>query len=180
MDKEGHASFGGLANALPAQYETATSIDHIIASFNINTNLWSKYYVFKRLKFLGSKEASQAGTLAFLAIWHGFHPIYFITFLMEFLCVQSELVLRKRLLPVVQTYTKKNDILFYVWKILAWFTCQATITYCVVGFELLNLSKVWVAYKNVYFVGHFLILIILGVNQYLPKPRKSVMNKKTQ
>ncbi|GAA5812261.1 hypothetical protein MFLAVUS_005711 [Mucor flavus] len=177
-DEEGHASYGGLANALPSRYETATSIDHIIGSFNINTNLWSKYYVFKRLKFLGNKNASQFGTLAFLAIWHGFHPIYFITFLLEFLCVQCELVLRKRLLPVVQPYTKKNDIFAHVWKGLSWFACQATITYCVVGFELLNLDKAWSAYKSVYFLGHILIAVILAVNQYLPKPRSAI--KKAQ
>lgn len=140
--------------------------------------MWSKYYVFKRLKFLGNKNASQFGTLAFLAIWHGFHPIYFITFLLEFLCVQCELVLRKRLLPVVQPYTKKNDIFAHVWKGLSWFACQATITYCVVGFELLNLDKAWSAYKSVYFLGHILIAVILAVNQYLPKPRSAI--KKAQ
>lgn len=177
MDNEGHASFAGLPNALPSHYETATSIDHVIESFNINTNLWSKYYVFKRLKFLGNKEASQFGTLAFLAIWHGFHWMYFITFALEFLYVQCELVLRKRLSPIVQTYTKKNDILFHMWKVVAWATCQFTITYAVVGFELLKLGKAWAAYKSVYFIGHLPIVLILAANAYLPKPRTAVAKK---
>ncbi|OAC99765.1 hypothetical protein MUCCIDRAFT_118876, partial [Mucor lusitanicus CBS 277.49] len=159
-NEEGHALFGGLANALPGTFETATSIDHVIAAFNINTNLWSKYYVFKRLKFLGSKEASQFGTLAFLAIWHGFHAMYFITFLLEFLYVQCELVLRKRLVPVVQPYTKKNDIYYKVWKFTAWVACQLCITYAVVGFELLSLKKSFIAYKSVYFLGHIAIVVI--------------------
>ncbi|CAO0803439.1 unnamed protein product [Mucor circinelloides] len=177
-NEEGHALFGGLANALPATFETATSIDHVIAAFNINTNLWSKYYVFKRLKFLGSKEASQFGTLAFLAIWHGFHAMYFITFLLEFLYVQCELVLRKRLVPVVQPYTKKNDIYHKVWKFTAWVACQLCITYAVVGFELLSLKKSFIAYKSVYFLGHIAIVVILGGNMLLPKPMS--LKKKSQ
>ncbi|RCH89361.1 Lysophosphatidylcholine acyltransferase 3 [Rhizopus stolonifer] len=170
-DEEGHALFGGLANTLPATYETATSIDHIISAFNINTNLWSKYYVFKRLKFLGNKQASQFGTLFFLAIWHGFHIMYFVTFALEFLYVACEQVLRARLLPVVQPYTKQNEVYFYAWKALAWLTCQLTITYAVVGFELLKVGKSFTAYKSVWFLGHLAIPLILGAHHFLPKPR---------
>ncbi|KAI7903179.1 MBOAT, membrane-bound O-acyltransferase family-domain-containing protein [Cokeromyces recurvatus] len=158
INEEGHAQYGGLANTLPSIYEKATSIDHVISAFNINTNLWSKYYVFKRLKFLGSKEISQAGTLAFLAIWHGFHAMYFITFLLEFLYVQSELVLRRRLVPLVEPYTKKNEVCYYVWKAVAWITCQLCITYAVVGFDLLKIS----------------------INQFLPKSKSITKKKKGQ
>ncbi len=156
---------------MPGQFETATSIDHVIGAFNINTNLWSKYYVFKRLKFLGSKEASQFGTLFFLAIWHGFHIMYFVTFALEFLYVQCELTLRKRLLPTVQPYIKKNDAYWYIWKGVAWIACQLTITYSIVGFELLKVGKAWAAYKSVWFIGHFAIVLVLGGGAYLPKPK---------
>ncbi|KAI8986323.1 MBOAT, membrane-bound O-acyltransferase family-domain-containing protein [Pilobolus umbonatus] len=176
MDEEGHAKYGGLANSDPATYETATSIDHIISAFNINTNLWSKYYVFKRLKFLGSKELSQFGTLAFLAIWHGFHSMYFVTFLLEFLYVQCELVFRKRISPIVEPYIKKNEVYYYAWKFIAWVSCQSCITYAVVGFDLLKFSKSWQAYKNVYFLGHLIIPVILVGNKFLPKP--SYLTKK--
>ncbi|KAI9476310.1 MAG: MBOAT, membrane-bound O-acyltransferase family-domain-containing protein [Benjaminiella poitrasii] len=178
VDKEGHAQYGGLANALPSIFEKATSIDQVISAFNINTNLWSKYYVFKRLKFLGSKEISQFGTLAFLAIWHGFHAMYFVTFLLEFLYVQCELVLRRRLVPLIQPYIKKNDAYYYLWKLVAWITCQLCITYAVVGFELLKISKTITAYKSIYFIGHIPIVVILGINQFLPKPRSKT--KKSQ
>ena len=47
-------------------------------------------YVFKRLKFLGSKEASQGITLLLLALWHGLHTGYFMCFFLEFLIVNFE------------------------------------------------------------------------------------------
>jgi lysophospholipid acyltransferase 5 len=106
--------------------------------------------------------------------------MYFITFALEFLYVQCELVLRKRLLPVVQPYTKKNEIYFYVWKAASWLACQLCITYAVVGFELLSLKKAYVAYKSVWFLGHLAIVVILGAHKYLPKPRSSLKTKKQQ
>ncbi|KAI7863186.1 MBOAT, membrane-bound O-acyltransferase family-domain-containing protein [Spinellus fusiger] len=172
MDKEGFYRFDGLANAAPSVYERVTSIDHIISSFNINTNLWSKYYVFKRMRFLGNKNASQFITLAFLAIWHGFHLNYFITFAMEYLSVLSESVLRARLLPLVKPYSSRNEIIHAAWKVLAWITTTSIVYYSVIGFDLLNLSKAWEAYKSVYFIGHFAMILILGANALFPKSSK--------
>ncbi|KAG1049819.1 hypothetical protein G6F46_005199 [Rhizopus delemar] len=179
-DSNGLARFGGLANTDPGRFETATSIDHVISAFNINTNLWSKYYVFKRLKFLGSKSASQFGTLAFLAIWHGFHSVYFTTFLLEFLFVLCESKLRKRLVPLLEPYTEKNEIYFYAWKCLAWVTCQVTCAYGIVGFELLKFGRSWTAYKSVGFIGHLAILVIFAADNYLPRHAKSLKTRKTQ
>lgn len=169
-DEEGNGMFKGLANTLPLQYETATSIDLVIGSFNINTNLWTKYYVFKRLRFLGNKQLSQFGALAFLALWHGFHANYFTTFLMEFLYVECERVLRQRLFkPVVQPYIKQNAVALVAWKAVAWLTCSMTLWYAVVQFDLLKLSKLWTAYKSVYFLGHLPIVILLTADKLLPK-----------
>ncbi|KAG1462078.1 hypothetical protein G6F56_005593 [Rhizopus delemar] len=169
QDAEGLARFGGLANTDPVRFETATSIDHVISAFNINTNLWSKYYVFKRLKFLNNKTASQFGTLAFLAIWHGFHSIYFTTFLLEFLFVLCEGVLGKRLSPLVKQHTRKNEIYCYLWKFVTWITCQATCAYGIVGFELLKMGRAYTAYKSVWFVGHIAMVVILVGDKYLVK-----------
>lgn len=178
VDSEGRALYGGLANALPSQYEMATSTDHVIGAFNINTNLWSKYYVFKRLKFLGNKQLSQFGTLLFLAIWHGFHAMYFVTFLLEFLYTQCELIFRKRIVSFVQPYTKQNQVYYYLWKAVAWCTCQMCVTYAMVGFELLSVNKAIEAYKNVYFVGHLIVPLIFAVDKLAPKPMS--LKKKAQ
>ena len=50
----------------------------------------SRRYVFKRLRFLGSKELSQAVTLFFLALWHGLYTGYFVNFAFEFFIVIFE------------------------------------------------------------------------------------------
>lgn len=137
----------------------------------MNTNLWVKVYIFKRLKFLNNKSLSQAGSLAFLAIWHGFHLNYFLTFIMEFLDVEAEEVLRKHLRPKVMRHTQNNPILETAWKVLAWITCTSTVNYAVVGFDLLLIRKAWVAYKAVWFIGHIAIASILLGGKFSKSPQ---------
>lgn len=71
-------------------FETATTFGDIINSFNVTTNRWAGKYLFKRLKFLGSRVASHAITLTFLAVWHGWMSGYYITFMMEFIIMKME------------------------------------------------------------------------------------------
>ncbi|KAG0162543.1 hypothetical protein DFQ28_001116 [Apophysomyces sp. BC1034] len=178
-DADGRSLFTGLANVLPAIYERATSIDHVIGSFNINTNLWVKYYVFKRLRFLGNKNISQFASLAFLAIWHGFHFNYFTTFLLEFLDTLCESILRKRLVPLAEPYIKTNVVSQYAWKALVWLACSTVLNYGIIGFDLLKTHKAWVAYKSVYFLGHIAVAVILGGNWYLGKTALAKKGLKT-
>jgi lysophospholipid acyltransferase 5 len=44
------------------------------------------------------------------------------------------------------------------------------ITYAMVGFELLSVSKAIAAYKNVYFLGHIIVPAIIVLDKILPKP----------
>ncbi|CAG8511917.1 13203_t:CDS:2 [Dentiscutata heterogama] len=72
-DDNGNAEWNGMANVEKWNFEFATSLTQIIGSFNTNTNLWTKLYIFKRLIFLGNKQLSSIISLIFLALWHGLH-----------------------------------------------------------------------------------------------------------
>lgn len=89
-DSEDHIKWDGCANVKLRTFETATQFNHYILSFNINTNHWCAEYIYKRLKFLGSRMRSQIITLLFLALWHGFHSGYYNCFFMEFLIMYFE------------------------------------------------------------------------------------------
>jgi len=57
--------------------------------------------VFKRLKFLGSRELSQALTLFYLALWHGLYSGYFMNFGLEFFIMVFEKQVRSMRLYVL-------------------------------------------------------------------------------
>jgi len=89
-DKTGKIDWKGCANVKIGRLETSTKFGHVIESFNINTNNWVATYIYKRLKFLGSRTISQVVTLLFLAVWHGFHSGYYLVFFNEFLSIKVE------------------------------------------------------------------------------------------
>lgn len=89
-DSKGRIKWDGCANVKLRTFETTTLFNHYILSFNINTNHWCAEYIYKRLKFLGSKIYSQVMTLLFLALWHGFHSGYYHCFFMEFIILYFE------------------------------------------------------------------------------------------
>ena len=118
--EDGSIKWNGGANVKLRVFEKSTRFQHYIDSFNINTNAWVMSYVYKRLRFLNSKVLSQLGALVsikkksifmliqstqrkvvhsllimiflqgFLALWHGWHPGYYICFFNEFLVMQFE------------------------------------------------------------------------------------------
>ena len=47
-------------------------------------------YVYKRLKFLNNRYVSQLSALVFLAVWHGWHSGYYLTFFNEFIVINFE------------------------------------------------------------------------------------------
>ena len=84
----GFIDWKGCANVKVGRLEGSLKFGHVIESFNINTNNWVAVYIYKRLKFMGSRTISQVVTLLFLAVWHGFHSGYYLTFFNEFLTVK--------------------------------------------------------------------------------------------
>ena len=61
-----------------------------IHNFNMSTNRWLGYYIYKRLKFLNNKGLSRLLTMAFLGLWHGILPGYILPFIYEFLSIVCE------------------------------------------------------------------------------------------
>ncbi|KAI7906541.1 MBOAT, membrane-bound O-acyltransferase family-domain-containing protein [Cokeromyces recurvatus] len=173
-DENTAPSFSGLANSRPLEFELSTSIEHLVPNFNINTNLWVKHYVFKRLRFLGNKDLSQLGALLFLAIWHGFHFNYFQTFLLEFLFVVAERIIRARFyVPFVKPWIDQDTTCLYAWKLIAWLTATTCFNYAIVGFDLLTLARGIKAYNQIYWLIHLLTLFVFIVHLTIGKKKLS-------
>ncbi|XP_043935633.1 lysophospholipid acyltransferase 5 [Protopterus annectens] len=180
-DETGKAKWDGCANMKVWLFETTPLFTGTIASFNINTNAWVARHIFKRLKFLGNKLASQAFTLLFLAVWHGLHSGYFMCFFLEFITV----VVEKQELEVVQGCTPLKKIidnpilrppLYIIQQCIHWLF----MSYPLVAFSIFSWEK-WVkVYSSVYFCGHIFFFVLLVILPFLRKvlvPRKSKEKK---
>lgn len=88
--KTGKEDWTGCANIKISIFEDTRKFGHYVTSFNLQTNQWVLKYVYKRLKFLGNRNISHISALMFLAVWHGFHSGYYMTFFMEFVIIHFE------------------------------------------------------------------------------------------
>ena len=147
-------------------FEMATEFNHYIQSFNINTNRWAARHIFKRLIFLGNKDLSQLLTLIFLAIWHGFHSGYYVTFVFEFIVVHIDRDAAKiknsnAKLKEICNGPAVKPLIFAVQKFYAF----VGLGWCIIPFGLLAFEKYWIGMRNVSFIG-FWIFAIYFVARY--------------
>jgi len=148
----GFIDWKGCANVKVARLEGSTKFGHVIESFNINTNNWVAVYVYKRLKFMGSRTISQLVTLLFLAVWHGFHSGYYLTFFNEFLTVKVE----REFLAIWSRSDKVEKWLqdpqsAFICKVLGWCWVFFFLPHCFISFALLTYNKIVPAYFATYF-----------------------------
>jgi len=154
-DPESEIDWSGCANVKMRRLESAQKFGHYIEAFNINTNAWVMNYVYKRLKFLNNRYVSQMSALVFLAVWHGWHSGYYITFLNEFLVVnfekdfasiwdKSAKVTRWKEHPAYNTMTVA----------LGWTYCHFFLPHCFLPFPLLFVDRYIKAYASLFFIEY--------------------------
>lgn len=139
-------------------FETATLLGTYVNTFNINTNHWSKRYLYKRLMFLGNKNLSALFTLAFLAVWHGTHPGYFLCFGMEFLGMEAE----RRLIGLLSVL--KSTPLSFLATLIHWIFTLFIFSYSILVFDLLTFEKSWKAWQLLGFSGTWLGAAVIALD----------------
>ncbi|CAB4068178.1 LPCAT3 [Lepeophtheirus salmonis] len=134
----------GGANVRIKQWEFSGNLQNMIDSFNINTNLWSASYIYKRLKGLNNRTLSAGITLLFLALWHGLHSGYYTTFFLEFLMLNFERSLSgigKQVSPYLGKFGGSIIGVIYIMLVLP---------HCFLPFGLLTWDKYWPVIKGSY------------------------------
>eukprot|EP00158_Paraphelidium_tribonemae_P005653 Partr_v1_DN27445_c4_g1_i1_m71981 putative Lysophosphatidylcholine acyltransferase 3 len=155
-DQNNNPEWNGLTNAYPAVFERLQCLNDVVRSFNMNTNLWCKNYIFKRLKCLNSKAASGMGTLFFLAIWHGYAPAYFVCFATEFLDMEVEKRFSIWFAPLwnwlyapSKSQMDKGAQMFV--KLVCHIVALSTLSNATIAFDLLEWGKVMTFLGSLYY-----------------------------
>lgn len=172
------------ANISVVRFESATNTDLLVSSFNINTNKWMLEYLYKRLRCLGNKSISQALTLTFLAIWHGFYSGYYVNFFLEFVTIYAE----KQFLAIVHR-SIYADFLYetLVGKIITTIIGKLHILFILscplVAFSMLRAS-LWIpVFNSVYWIGFIYLLWPLAApfvkKVFPPKSRAEVVKSES-
>lgn len=150
----------GCSNIKVGVFENTSKFGHYVESFNVQTNHWVAVNVYKRLKFLNNRTLSHLGALLFLAVWHGFHAGYYVTFFMEFMVIRMEKEVEPIFAKSERFQTLMGQPLFKVavFVLLKFYTIVFA-GWCLVPFVFLSNSKWWHIYKLLRFSGFFLFLL---------------------
>uniref|UniRef100_A0AC35TRN6 Lysophospholipid acyltransferase 5 n=1 Tax=Rhabditophanes sp. KR3021 TaxID=114890 RepID=A0AC35TRN6_9BILA len=182
--KDSDEKWSGCRNVHVTGFLLGSDYQSVVESFNIATNTWSKNYVFKRLRFLGNRTLSQAGTLMYLALWHGYHLGYFLLFGFEFLCFLSQ----DRLYSIISRIPNARNVLNGTKvKWMTWLFGKVMIT-TTMGFGFLTFGLIktkywWDPLMSQYAWGYVLFLIVWPAIYYLldkvyPDVKKEKKEKK--
>ena len=79
---DGTLKWDRMANVSPIALETAQNNKAYLETWNQMTNKWLKNYVYLRVTPRGKKPGfrSSMATFTTSAVWHGFYPGYYLTF----------------------------------------------------------------------------------------------------
>ncbi|KAM3588536.1 Lysophospholipid acyltransferase [Umbelopsis sp. WA50703] len=174
-DQNGRAKWNRVSNIRPWTYETAESVKVLLENWNMRTNVWLKNYVYLRVSKKTPGFGATLMTFATSALWHGFHPGYYMTFVSGSLVQNVAKKMRRHVRPFFFTPDLQHPLpTKRLYDLYGYLATQASINFISASFLILNLSGSIRVWKSLYFyphVGIFLIegLFAAGLGGYLKK-----------
>ncbi|CAD7094133.1 unnamed protein product [Hermetia illucens] len=181
IKEDGSEDWSACSNIKLEMFEKASKLGHYVLSFNVNTNHWVAENVYKRLKFLNNRTISYASALFFLALWHGFHTGYYMSFFMEYLTITFERQI-SNIYDGLANGPKGNLVKSTPSQVVIFILRQiytlVGMGWCLVPFVFLSYDKWFSVYKTFNYIG-FVLLVpwFLGhfiYNQFFRPPKKNV------
>ncbi|CAG9772987.1 unnamed protein product [Ceutorhynchus assimilis] len=149
-------------------FEFGTSLKQSIDSWNKGTNSWLRFIVYKRVT-----NYSTLSTFVLSAIWHGFYPGYYLTFLSGALFTFAARSMRRLLRPYFIT-TNESKLLY---DLITFSVTRFVMAYITFTFVLLEFRSSIVIYDKLYWVWHVLALLAIYVApQIIPKAQLNHKN----
>ncbi|CRG88775.1 lysophospholipid acyltransferase [Talaromyces islandicus] len=164
--KTGKVFWDRLENVDPWGLETAQNTRGYIDSWNKNTNHWLRNYIYLRVTPKGKKPGFRASMATFVtsALWHGFYPGYYLTFVMGSLVQTVAKNFRRHVRPFFLTPdgTKPTAAKRY-YDVASWLATQSVMSFTVAPFIILSFSDTLKAWGRVYFYGFVAVASSMAV-----------------
>ncbi|QUC22110.1 uncharacterized protein UV8b_06351 [Ustilaginoidea virens] len=145
-----------LQNIDPWAVETAQNPRGYLAGWNMNTNNWLRNYVYLRVTARGKSPGFQASLMTFVtsALWHGFYPGYYLTFILASLIQTAAKNFRRIVRPFfLDAVSGEPTPRKKYYDITSFIVTQLTFSFATTPFLLLNLADSVRAWSRVYFYG---------------------------
>lgn len=167
---DGSSNWDRFSNVDILQFELATSLKQSIEAWNKGTNVWLRMMVYDR-----TKTYPTLLTYGLSAIWHGFYPGYYLTFLSGALFTFASRIVRRHVRNYFMS-TKESKLLY---DILTFIVTHFVLAYITYPFVLLEFWPCIVLYRNIYFCLHLgAIATLIVIPKFIPKGFPKDINAK--
>ncbi|KAM0372620.1 hypothetical protein ACHAPY_009644 [Fusarium culmorum] len=150
----GKVFWNRLQNIDPWAVETAQNPRGYLGGWNINTSNWLRNYVYLRVTPRGKKPGFRASLMTFgtSALWHGFYPGYYLSFVLASLIQDSAKHFRRHVRPFFLDPISGNaSPKKKYYDIASYFVTQLTFTFATAPFLVLTFQGSLLAWSRVYF-----------------------------
>ncbi|KAL8802181.1 MAG: hypothetical protein Q9182_003970 [Xanthomendoza sp. 2 TL-2023] len=152
--KTGRVQWSRLENVNPWGMETAQNTRAYLENWNKNTNNWLRNYMYLRVTPKGKKPGFRASlaTFATSALWHGFYPGYYLSFVLAAFLQTVAKNFRRYIRPFFLTPDGQRPTPHKIYyDILSFFVTQAAFCFTTGPFVLLTLPSSLLVWSRVYF-----------------------------
>lgn len=144
--------------------EHATSIHEVMNNWNRTTAMWLKLEVYQPVLAKMSEKYSQhvSTTYAILvtnivsSLWHGFSAGYYLTFICVGLCT----AINREIHRLIKPFAAKNTFISTLYRLIMGGWISLTLLTFAIPFQLHSFSLSWIAWQNLYFIGHLSLLFM--------------------
>ncbi|CAK9297298.1 unnamed protein product [Gordionus sp. m RMFG-2023] len=142
-------------------FETSISLHSALNNWNLSTMAWLRHLVYERVSY-------QRTLCVYLvsAMWHGFWPGYYITFVSGAIFTEAAKMNRRK----YRKYFVSNKYIKWFYDVLTFFLTRIAIAYLSIPFVLLKHGPSLIVYSSMYYWPH--VLAIISVLTFYIKPPK--------
>lgn len=155
-DSNGKPMWNLISNMNLIRFETSLNLRDAIHAWNMTTQNWLRRTAYER----APRKLSVVSTYLLSAVWHGFYPGYYMTFLSGALFTHAARNGRRIIRPQFQ----RGKILPVIYDSITFILTRLTIAYAAFPFVILDFHNNFEIYKSLYFSIHILALggVLLG------------------
>jgi len=122
--------------------------------WNKTTQVWLRRTAYDR-----NRKYKLLLTYTLSALWHGFYPGYYVTFLGGAFFTLAARNVRRYIRPMFQT----SKELAFIYDVMTYITTRIIMAYLVFPFVLLEFNASLVVFSQLYFFGHIAGLIAIFI-----------------
>ncbi|XP_042905740.1 lysophospholipid acyltransferase 6 isoform X2 [Parasteatoda tepidariorum] len=173
---DGHSKWDLMSNVDIIRFELSLNFRETLETWNKSTQMWLRYIAYDR-----APSHKTVWTYLLSALWHGFYPGYYITFLGGAIFTLAARSIRRSVRPLFQSKRSLSRL----YDVITCVTTRIALAYIVFPFILLEYHASLAVYKKFYFSGHLLALTGIFILPHLISPirssllssRKTIHNK---